>query len=178
MAVDIGAEATDRPSQWQPLYTTINKAHPATANGTITSIDVWAQANITGLRVGIFYATNGNTFKCRSSVAIAGTITAGSKVTKVVSLAVLIGDYIGCYFATGWIERDLTGYLGFWQVSGEYIDVNDETEYTLLPDDEVSLGGYFAVVGWTGKISGVTNPAKIMGVDVANIAKVKGVVSS
>lgn len=29
--------------------------------------------------------------------------------------------------------------------------------------------------GWTGKISGVTNPAKIMGVDVANIAKVKGV---
>ncbi len=34
---------------------------------------------------------------------------------------------------------------------------------------------YTPVVGWTGKISGVTNPAKIMGVDVANIAKVKGV---
>lgn len=33
------------------------------------------------------------------------------------------------------------------------------------------------VVGWTGKISGVTNPAKIMGVDVANIHSVKGVVS-
>lgn len=31
------------------------------------------------------------------------------------------------------------------------------------------------VVGWTGKISGVTNPAKVMGVDVANIAKVKGI---
>lgn len=29
--------------------------------------------------------------------------------------------------------------------------------------------------GWLGKISGVTNPAKVMGVDVANIAKVKGV---
>jgi len=29
--------------------------------------------------------------------------------------------------------------------------------------------------GWTGKIAGVTNPAKIMGVDVADIAKVKGV---
>lgn len=29
--------------------------------------------------------------------------------------------------------------------------------------------------GWTGKISGVTNPAKIMGVAVANISKVKGV---
>jgi len=30
-------------------------------------------------------------------------------------------------------------------------------------------------VGWTGKISGVTSPAKVMGVDVANIATVKGV---
>lgn len=30
-------------------------------------------------------------------------------------------------------------------------------------------------VGWMGKISGVTNPAKIMGVDVADIAKVHGV---
>jgi len=29
--------------------------------------------------------------------------------------------------------------------------------------------------GWSGKIAGVTNPAKIAGVDVANIAKVKGV---
>lgn len=29
--------------------------------------------------------------------------------------------------------------------------------------------------GWTGKISGVTNPAEVMGVAVANIAEVKGV---
>jgi len=32
--------------------------------------------------------------------------------------------------------------------------------------------------GWSGKIAGVTNPAKIMGVDVANIGKVKGVTSA
>ena len=31
------------------------------------------------------------------------------------------------------------------------------------------------LAGWTGKISGVTNPAKIMGVAVANIKSVKGV---
>lgn len=31
------------------------------------------------------------------------------------------------------------------------------------------------VAGWTGKVSGVTNPAKVMGVAAANIAKVKGV---
>ena len=32
-----------------------------------------------------------------------------------------------------------------------------------------------AALGWLGKVSGVTNPAKIMGVNAANIAKVKGV---
>jgi len=31
------------------------------------------------------------------------------------------------------------------------------------------------LVGWTGKIGGVTDPAKVMGVDAANIAEVKGV---
>lgn len=38
--------------------------------------------------------------------------------------------------------------------------------------------GEAIVVGWQGKISGVTNPAKIMGVDVANIHSVKGVLSA
>lgn len=32
--------------------------------------------------------------------------------------------------------------------------------------------------GWTGKINGVTNPAKINGIPVANIAKVNGIASS
>ncbi len=64
-------------------------------------------------------------------------------------------------------------------------------EVTIANDDELNLmcvptstptvrNAYWGLVsfisaGWTGKISGVTNPAKIMGVDVANIAKVHGV---
>ncbi|GAG76264.1 unnamed protein product, partial [marine sediment metagenome] len=32
--------------------------------------------------------------------------------------------------------------------------------------------------GWTGTISGVMDPSHIMGVDVANIAEVKGVASA
>lgn len=40
---------------------------------------------------------------------------------------------------------------------------------------ERCFAGWGDLPGWTGKISGVTNPAKIMGVPVANIAKVKGV---
>jgi len=34
---------------------------------------------------------------------------------------------------------------------------------------------YERIGGWTGKISGVINPAKVMGIAAANINKVKGV---
>lgn len=41
-------------------------------------------------------------------------------------------------------------------------------------DDLIAYGSE-ELLGWTGKISGVTNPAEVAGVPVANIAKVKGV---
>jgi len=43
------------------------------------------------------------------------------------------------------------------------------------PIIKLSRATVLGIIGWTGKISGVTNPAKIMGVDATNIAKVKGV---
>lgn len=178
MAVDIGLDAVDLPTDHDAaLYTIINREHPAEAGGTLQTIEIWAHTNMTGLIVGTFYTTNGNTLKCRDSEAIAGTITAGSKVYKAVTLTVEIGDYIGLYWTGGAIEVATSGYAGYWLKTGKYIDPNDETTYTLFATRTVSLGGHFEVieVGWTGKISGVTNPAKIMGVDVANIAKVKGV---
>lgn len=60
---------------------------------------------------------------------------------------------------------------------------DDELDLMVVPTDTPTvrdaywgLVGFISpVAGWTGKISGVTNPAKIMGVDVANIKSVKGV---
>ncbi len=143
--VDIGAEAKDRSDWIVSDRTVISKTKPAAEAGTITSIEIWARTDITGLRVGTFYTTNSNKLKCRDSEAIAGTITAGSKVTKPVSLAVEIGDYIGCYYTGGTLEVDSNGYPGKWVTLGEYIDPGDETFYDYLPD-EISLGGYFEAV--------------------------------
>jgi len=142
MAVDIGAEAVDRTGSRGGARTYINTSNSATKRGLITSIDIWAAVNITGLRVGTFYTTNGDTLKCRASGAIAGTITAGSKVVKAVSIAVEIGDYIGCYMGTGSIEYVGTGFAGMWRVEGEYIDPNDEAAYTFYAGDVMSLGGF------------------------------------
>ncbi len=150
MAVDIGAEAIDRSDRNGAGSTYVNKTGRATVAGTITSIDIWAQQDITGLRVGTFYTTNGNTLKCRDSEAIAGTITAGGKVTKVVSITVEIDDYIGCYFATGRIERDSAGFDGVWDVGSEQIDPNDEVVYGLNINWAQSLGGYIEEPSVTG----------------------------
>ena len=179
MAVDIGSAAVEQPFSIDPNRTAVSKHHPAEAAGRVVSVEVWCHSETAGLRIGTFYPTNGDRLKCRDSEAIAGTIPPDEKVTKVIDIAVEIGDYIGFFYTSGYIDHAVSGGAGSWDVSGEYIDPDDEADYTAKSGWLLSIGGYIeeAPVGWTGKISGVTNPAKIMGVDVANIAKVKGVVS-
>lgn len=52
----------------------------------------------------------------------------------------------------------------------------DSTEINEIKD--YGLQGGVAPSGWTGKVSGVTNPAKVSGVSKDNISKVSGVSSS
>ena len=140
-AIDVGAEAIDRSNAFGYPFTFIGLNNPANDTGIITSIEIWAYADITGLRVGTFYLVSGTTYKCRDSEAIAGTITAGSKVTKTVSIAVVAGDFIGCYYSGGQLDRSLTGYAGVYEVSGEYIDPGDQATYALQSGDAISLKG-------------------------------------
>jgi len=176
MAIDIGSPAINRNSSAGYGSTRINQANPANASGIITSVEIWANANMTGCRVGTFYTINGNTLKCRDS-AVIGNVTQGAKRTfNGLSIAVEAGDYIGWYATAGKIEADYnTGQ--YWYASGEHIDPGDEATYSVFTHGTMSLygKGEEVAVGWTGKVSGVTNPAKVMEVDVANIAKVHGV---
>lgn len=57
----------------------------------------------------------------------------------------------------------------------DYVDI--EIDPTNNPAGSQAFWGFVAYreVGWTGKISGVTDPAEIQGVANANIAEVKGV---
>jgi len=148
MTITIGAEAINRGTYVGFGQTLINKAAVANASGTITSVEIWAvYNNLTSCRVGTFYATNGNTLKCRDSAALA-TVTQGSKQTITVdsegtplAIAVETGDFIGIYFGAGYLEEDSSGYSGVWRVGGEYIDPDDETDYSLNEGDALSLYG-------------------------------------
>jgi len=80
-------------------------------------------------------------------------------------------------------DTDLQGQIGSWfaigmQAQNEetfggygFIESEDKTD---AADPKPTLYVEYSV-GWTGKISGITNPAKIMGIPVADIAKVKGI---
>lgn len=147
MAIDIGAEAEDRGFVVGETLTLIDKDNPANASGTITSVEIWANSNLSDCVVGTFYTTNGDTLKCRDSATI-GSVTAGSKQTFTedsgstpLAIAVEAGDYIGAYYTAGELEADTSLFVGVWYVSGEYIDPNDETTYTFVAGYAISLKG-------------------------------------
>jgi hypothetical protein len=121
---------------------------------------VWAATNLTGLRVGTFRLINSNTYQCRDSVAI-GAVTAGSALTFCgLNIAVTAGDFIGCYFATGTLERDTAGFSGIKDYTGESIDPGDIADFGgTLAGDAISLyatGYSTSPAGNNGTITGAT----------------------
>ncbi len=138
----VGADPIDRAATISAGLTYVDRNTPANATGILQNVKVFAYEDISGLIVGTFYTTDGNTLKCRDSVAI-GDVAAGAERTFTgLSITVQEGDYIGCYFTAGSMEGDIGGFYGFWYVSGEYIDPGDETEYGLYSSSAFSLYGY------------------------------------
>lgn len=99
------------------------------------------------------------------------TITAGLKYGIVLSCE---SDDNYQYGTISW--RREAPYGGY--ANGKGFDTaNQGISWTVYDYDEM-FEEWGDPPGWQGKISGVTNPAKVMGVDKANIAKVKGVASA
>ncbi len=138
--IDVGSAPVERAFYTQlSSRTWVDKENPANASGTLHSVKIYAKSvlfDISGVRVGTFYLTNGNTLKCRDSVVI-GDVEAGAERTFTgLSIDVQAGDYIGCYFTGGNIQFDFEGY------DGEAIDPNDEAEYIWNAGEAISLYGY------------------------------------
>lgn len=141
--INVGADPIDRIGSHAWDYTIVDKNNPANASGTLHSVKVYAAINLEGLIVGTFYPINGTTFKCRDSVAI-GSVEAGAERTFTgLSITVVEGDYIGCYYTGGAIEMDqYLPFAGIWRITGEYIDPGDEAEYVFYDERALSLYGY------------------------------------
>ena len=107
--VDVGNAATNRDSGSSPNYTIVSKGNPSNTTGTITSIEIWANTDMSNVEVGTFYVVSGANLTCRDSQAI-GSVTSGSKQTLTSTLGDslklrLISPYllgIGAYSVAWW----------------------------------------------------------------------------
>ena len=138
-AIDAGLAATNRYSGLTPGETYLAVDNPANLSGVITTVELWAHADMSNVKVGVFYLVSGTTYKCRDSITLGGVSIGYHKYS--VSLGVQAGDYIGAYYSAGAISLNTTGGSGLYHVSGEYADPEDEATYALAGGYRISLYG-------------------------------------
>ena len=147
--IDIGMPAIDRASYLTGPKTAVNKGNPANATGIITTVEIYAYADLTNCEVATFFEGAANKLYTRDYESI-GTVTSGSKQTFAVSLDVQTGDYLGIFYQTGSIERDLSGGDGVWNTGSDQIPCVNY-EFALSTTWIASLYGYSAAEGWPHK---------------------------
>jgi len=175
-----GQDAINRASTAAALTTHLELGNPIAANGFVQYVEVWATTALTGAKIGIFYNTGVNQYKCRSAVTI-GNIAAGSALTFLVNLACQAGDVIGIYFATGTLESAAAGGTSE-AFAGDVCNVGDEQVFIAGAKINSFNGGTvnLAAVGlfaastinsrlWadTFKVTKYANPEPIFGAWVA-----------
>lgn len=155
IVIDIGSPAINRAYGWDHR-TIVAQTNPANESGTITSVEIWANTNMTGVEVATFYVVSGNNLSTRDTHAI-GDVTGGSKQTfSGLSIDVQVGDYIGMWYATGELEVDVTGGTGVWAVSD--IDLIPCTNHTFT-----SYASYAFSLYGTGETSAAEDNAIFFG---------------
>lgn len=142
MTITIGAEAINRAARWVYSHTYLNLEGAADGAGEIHTVYIWPESDMTGLKVGIFYSTGDTKYKCRSAATLGDAGGGGKRTFSGLSLAVEVGDIIGCYFAAGYIEKDSSGFAGIMYDSTiDNCVVDSEETYSLLTGDAMSLQG-------------------------------------
>jgi len=146
--IDVGCEAIDRGSQ-RDTGTHINKTNPANETGTITSVEIFARAAMTDVKVAIFFVVSGDNLSTRDYVYI-GDMSIGYHQFDV-NLDVEAGDYIGIYHS-GYIESGTSGGDGIWYYSDNDMIPCTNQAFSYYPSYLISLYGTgTTAVGWDHK---------------------------
>jgi len=133
----MGADAIDRSTFGGAGYTFLNEENPANASGTIDTVEIYANSEMSGIKVGTFYGS-GTSWTLRDYTTV-GTAASGEKTTYTgLNIQVEEGDLIGIYYTGGLIEKDTSGALGLLTYSGDAFDGGTYT-YTEDSDGAVSL---------------------------------------
>lgn len=137
--IDIGPGAINRETMWGVDNTSLDAANPANDTGILDIIEIWAQADLVGCKVGTFYGS-GTDYTSRDVETI-GPVASGSKQTfSGLDIDVETGDFIGLYATSGLIERDFSGFTGIYYKIGDQFGTGQQT-YSLYDGDGMSIYG-------------------------------------
>jgi hypothetical protein len=175
--IDIGGGAADYNTYANPNFTFIDTTNPANDTGSLDTVETWANTNATGFKVGTFYGS-GTSYTSRDYETI-GDVTSGSKQTFTgLSIDVVTGDFLGCYYASGLIERTLGSYTAIYNVSGDKFGTGSAV-YSINASYAISLYATGDTGGWSNiaKVNGIASAdiGKVDGIAVADIAKINGI---
>lgn len=136
--IDIGAPAVDRQYSFSPKYTILSVENPANGDGTITQVEIYANVDMTGAKVGTFYGSAPD-FTSRDNETI-GNVASGAKQTFTgLNIDVKTGDLIGIYYSSGNIDANMSG-SGLYYYSGDAFGAGSLT-YTLYANWDISING-------------------------------------
>lgn len=150
--IDIGCEAIDRNSQ-RNTATDINKTNPANDSGIIDTVEIYARAAMTNVKVATFYVVDGNNLSTRDYIYI-GNVSVGYHQYNV-NLNVVAGDYIGIYHS-GYIEVGTSGGDGYWYCNDSDMIPCTNQAFSYYPSYQISLYGTGETVAVGIKWNGVT----------------------
>lgn len=121
MAITIGDPDNCVNQTWyEPAdYTILSLQDAVGADGTITKVYVYATADISVMKVGSFHLVSGTTYEntagrstSRDLNATAGSCVDLSGDADFDTFSVVSGEYIGCNFDAGQLERSTSGGSG------------------------------------------------------------------
>jgi hypothetical protein len=147
----VGYDVTDRAGTANGGVTKICQGGAVcSADGIITSVEVWAQADMTGLIIGMFKKV-GSQYAASSTQTInIGNVAAGKQTFNGLNLKCFAGDYLGYYFNndTGRIENNVPG------SGGSVVNITpggnlcgDTTPYTYVGGSSIQSIGAFGISG-------------------------------
>jgi len=138
-AIDIGPGAIDRNATRGAGYTLIQIDNPANDTGWLTTFEVWAKTDASGVKIGTF-SGSGTSYDDRDYETI-GNVTAGSKQTfSGLNCDVVTGDFLGVFFTGGTLEGSDSGEAGVYYKAGDQFGTGAQT-YTLQAGFEDSIYG-------------------------------------
>lgn len=170
----LGSSVVARGGTFNPGQTGINLDNPSTVSGEVIKVTLrfTGEGTATGVEVGTFYLVSGTTYKCRDSEEI-GNVTKGSKQYFDVDIDIEVGDFIGVYATAGDVGYSVTGGTGIRYATGEYIDPNDQADFTgLIANAPMNLQAFTVTVsdfGWVVVYSdSLTSPAILSSLESGN----------